>query len=201
VFVSAPLRRFTTSALWILAAAVVVCADGSSLDTLRLDDVAGHHVAPFAARDAKALVFLFTRTDCPISNRYAPEIERLYEKFGPDAVTFWLVYCDPGESSEAIRDHLTAYGYRMGALRDPQHLLVGMVGARVTPEAAVFVPEPQGWRMLYRGRIDDRYVTLGRMRPAPTTHDLERVLEAIVRGSPPETTTTTAIGCFISDLK
>src|SRR5689334_6792488 len=136
---------------------------------LRLPDLSGKPVEPLRASSAKAVVFIFTRTDCPISNRYAPEVRRLAEKFAASGITFWLVYADPDESAAEIRRHLKAYGYGLGVLRDLRHDLVRLTGARVTPEAAVFV----AGRIVYHGRIDDRYVAFGRERPAPTTHDLE----------------------------
>src|SRR5258706_7607896 len=48
--------------------------------------------------DEKTIVCLFTRTDCPISNSYAPEMRRIHEKFSPRGVAFYLVYPDPDES-------------------------------------------------------------------------------------------------------
>lgn len=182
----------------VLLAAAVVCDDQASTSQLQLLDLEGRLVAPLQATDAKATVFLFIRTDCPISNRYAPEIRRLYGKFASSGVTFWLVYPDPDESVETIRQHLKEYEYHFGVLRDPLHTLVKLTGVRVTPEAAVFLP---GKRMVYRGRVDNRYIAFGKARPAPTTHNLERVLETILEGRPITVKTTTAIGCFISDLQ
>jgi peroxiredoxin len=172
------------------------CVAGASAAQLRLLDLSGQAVDPLQAAGGKAVVVLFIRTDCPISNRYAPEVRRLYEKFAASGVTFWLVYPDPDESVEMIRQHLKEYDYRLGALRDPAHGLVKMTGVRVTPEAAVFV----SGRLVYRGRIDNRYVAFGKARPTPTIHDLERVLEAILKGKTMTSETTTAIGCFIPDL-
>jgi hypothetical protein len=193
--------RLAASVSCIVLAAVIVCGDGSSSAQLGVVDLSGRQVEPLGASDARAVVFLFTRTDCPISNRYAPEVRRLYEKFALSGVTFWLVYPDPAESAEAIRRHIEEYQYPADALRDTQHALVEMTGVRVTPEAAVFVPGKAGARMVYRGRIDDRYVAFGTMRPAPTTHDLEQALEAVIEGKPVTSRTTAAIGCFISDLR
>ena len=169
--------------------------------SVRLLDLAGQPVDPFAGMDAKATVFLFVRADCPISNRYAPEVRRLVQRFASQGVAFKLVYVDPTEPSEEIREHMREYGYHMAALRDNEHALVKMTGAKVTPEAAVFVPGQSAARMVYRGRIDDQYVDFGKARPAPTTHDLEDVLEAIVRGRTVIAQTTRAVGCFIQDLK
>src|SRR5213078_2580415 len=58
------------------------------------------HLQPVAASlsraEAKKLfVCLFTRTDCPVSNSYAPPVRRMYEKFSPLGVGFYLVYPDP----------------------------------------------------------------------------------------------------------
>ena len=149
---------------------------------------------------AELTVYVFTTTDCPISNRYAPELERLYEAFAPKHVRFWLVYIDPDPSAADIRAHEDAFALRWPTLRDPHHELVRTAGATVTPEAAAFVHSDNEWTRVYLGRIDDRYVALGTARPAPTTHDLERVLEAMATGHVPDPTTTTAIGCFIEDV-
>ncbi|HXI94322.1 MAG TPA: redoxin domain-containing protein [Blastocatellia bacterium] len=190
--------RFPLSVAAILLVAVVVCADEPSANDLRLPDLDGRQIEPLRAKDAKAIVFIFIRTDCPLSNRYAPEVRRLHDRFAKSGVRFWLVYPDPDESGEIIRKHIKEYEYRLSALRDPQHKLVKITGAQVTPEAAVFLP---GGRMVYRGRIDDRYVVLGKARPVPTTRDLEQVLEAILEGKQVTNKTTAAIGCFIPDLR
>ena len=195
-------KRVVSSVIGIVLAAAVVCGNGTSLtQQSRPLDLTGRQVEPFQAPDAKAIVFLFVRTDCPISNRYAPELRRLHEKFAARGVTFRLVYPDPDASVEAIRKHVKEFDYRLDVLRDPQHALVKMAGVRVTPEAAVFVMEGNGRRMVYRGRIDNRHVAFGKARPAPTTRDLEEILQAIVEGKPVTATTTPAIGCFISDLQ
>lgn len=179
----------------VLMAVVGSMSEGASAQ-LRLLDLNGQAVDPLQASPAKAVVFLFTRTDCPISNRYAPEVRRLSEKFAASGVTFWLVYPDPDESAEMIRQHIKDYEYHLGVLRDPYHALVKLAGVRVTPEAAVFV----SGRIVYRGRIDNRYVAFGKTRPAPTTRDLEAILEAILKGKTVANANTSAIGCFIPDL-
>jgi len=71
----------------------------------------------------------------------------------------------------------------------------------VTPEAAVFVPGGPRARLVYRGRIDDRYVAFGRVRAAPTTHDLEDAVAATLAGRPVPHDVTPAVGCFIPDLR
>jgi AhpC/TSA family len=164
-------------------------------------DLEGRPVRPLEDASAKATVLVFVGTDCPISNRYAPEIKRLQQRFAPQGVAFWLVYAQPAESVEAIRHHFGEYFETAAAVRDPEHQLVKRAAARVTPEAAVFVPGPRGARLVYHGRIDDRYVDLGRSRAAPTTHDLEDALTAVVAGGPAPRAATPAVGCSIADAR
>lgn len=188
----------------LLAFAVFLNTQGASSEpagALRLLDLDGRPVAALPIAGGPASVFLFTQTECPISNRYAPELHRLHDRFAPKGIRFWLVYADPGEAPEAIRRHATAFGYGFAALRDPRHDLVQLSRARVTPEAAVFVPDPDGPRLVYRGRIDDRHVAFGKARHAPTTRDLEDVLRAIAEGRSVAMRTTRAIGCAIAPLE
>jgi len=178
----------------------VVAERGDDVSSARsgLLNLNDERVDPFEQTDAKATVFLFTRIDCPISNRYAPQVRRLYAEFASRGVDFWLVYAEPDESAEVIRKHLDEYDYPCSALRDPEHWLVRKTEAHVTPEAAVFVP---GGEMVYCGRIDNWYVDFGKARAQATKHDLHESLEATLSGRPVPTARTLAVGCYISELK
>jgi hypothetical protein len=169
-----------------LLAVLVQSLNGAPIDALK--------VPP----GTKAIVFLFTSTDCPISNRYAPEVQRVVAEFVAKGVVFKLVYPNPADEAKAIHEHMTAFSYAgsMQALRDPAHALVRFTKATVTPEAVVVA----GGRVVYRGRIDDRYVDLGLERPAPTQHDLADALAAVVSGKRVPQATTQAVGCFIADF-
>lgn len=146
---------------------------------------------------ARATVLVFVGTDCPISNRYAPDVRRLFDRFSTAGVAFVTVYPDPAETPATIRQHLRDYALPPRAARDASHALVARTGVSITPEVAVF--DARG-RMVYRGRIDDRHVSVGVERPAPSRRDLEEVLDALVAGRTPPLRTTDAVGCFIADL-
>jgi hypothetical protein len=118
----------------------------------------------------KALVLLFVRSDCPISNRYAPEIRRLYEKYSSKAIEFRLIYPEPGFTAAAMAKHREEYGYTIPAMLDPGHQYVTRARARVTPEAAVYVHG----EFIYVGRIDDRYIDIGKAKHQATCHDLRK---------------------------
>ena len=151
---------------------------------------------PFQASSGKPVVLVFVRTDCPVSNRYAPLIQRISSQYG-DKVSFWLVYPSETASPEKVRQHERDYGYKLPALRDPQHALVAKGQVQVTPEAAVFDAKH---RLIYHGRIDNLYQDFGHARPAATTHELDDAILAALTGkaAPPN---QPGVGCFITNVQ
>jgi thiol-disulfide isomerase/thioredoxin len=160
-------------------------------------DLAGNPVDPLKSAGGKVVVLVFVRTDCPVSNRYAPTIEKLSEEHGAK-VAFWLVYPSKSESAEAIRKHEREYGYKIPALRDPQHVLVKESRVQITPEVAVF---DAGRKLVYHGRIDNLYEDVGRARSSATTHELEGAISAALSGKSLAADATHGVGCYISDLE
>src|SRR5688500_3173993 len=120
---------------WALSGLLLAVAAGTPTRAtpvpLALVDLEGRHAAPLDAAGGPFTVFVFTRIDCPISNRYAPELKRLHERFARAGVQFWLVYADPTEDASAIRRHLDEYRHPFRALRDPHHSLVARTQAKV----------------------------------------------------------------------
>jgi hypothetical protein len=184
--------------IWSTAAASSAAPPAPAAPSATLLDLDDRPVDPFrAGENSRAIVFLFTSVDCPISNRYAPAVKRLHATFASQGVSFWLVYPNPAERPAAIREHTKAFDYPVHALRDPKHALVRLAQATVTPEAAVY---DRGGALVYHGRIDNRYVSLGVERPAATEHDLEDVLAALAAGKPAPKHSAPAVGCFIADF-
>lgn len=163
---------------------------------LALPSLGGGLVDPFAD-GGKAHAFVFIHPDCPVSNRYAPELSRLHGEFAARGIRLWVVYPGREDGEAAIRAHYTEYGLQAPALLDPGFALADMAGATMTPEAAVFTPDR---RLVYRGRIDDRAVRLGLIRATPRTRDLAGVLDRLARGERVEPFTTQAVGCYIKAL-
>jgi thiol-disulfide isomerase/thioredoxin len=160
-------------------------------------DLAGAAVDPLKQAPGKVIVLIFVRTDCPISNRYAPVIQEMNAKYASMAA-FYLVFPDKDETSEQIRSYLNEYGYKLPALRDPEHALVKKSQVKVTPEVAVFDAKRE---LVYRGRIDNLYQDFGKARHAATTHELADAIGAAGKGVPPPAAAVDGIGCFISDLR
>jgi len=160
-------------------------------------DLDGKTVNPLDLNAGKIVVLVFLRRDCPVSGRYAPVVQRISQQFS-DSASFWLVYPDKSDSPHEIRKYLQDYGYHLPALRDPEHALVKLGHAQITPEVAVFDSHRH---LIYDGRIDDWYVDLGQARTAPTTHELEEAIRAAKAGRRLAKSEVRGVGCYISDLE
>ena len=178
------------------------CARGEGPSTrpapIVVADISGVVRQPLDRGSAKAVVLIFITTDCPISNGYAPEINRICKDYEGRGIGFYLVHADRELTDAAAKKHAADYGFTCPVLIDRKHELVHRLGATVTPEAVVI---GAGGELPYRGRIDDLFVSLGKRRFEATTHDLpaQAALDAVLAGKPVAVPRTAAVGCAISD--
>jgi len=163
----------------------------------QVSDLHGNAVDPFRDPE-KVHVLLFVRTDCPITNRYAPELRRIAAEFAHSPVDLSLVYTGGVDTAATVEEHIRQYQFPGRALLDPGHELVGRTNATVAPEAAVF---DRRVRLQYLGRIDDRWISFGKSRPQATVHDLEAAITAVLAGKTPREQRTKAIGCSLEDVR
>ena len=175
---------------------------GRSRQTPQLHDVNGRAVTPFVPTGHATVVF-FVATDCPISNSYAPEIQRVCRDYGPRGVSCSLMYEDVDTSpsrtqlDRQVRAHLEEYGYDgVPAVVDRERTAATYAKASITPQA--FVIDRAG-EIRYRGRIDNLYAAFGKTRQQVTSHDLRDALDAVLAGRQVPHPETEALGCFITD--
>jgi hypothetical protein len=194
--------RSSALVVWIL----IFCSAPRLAQTdrthLGLRDLNGRTIAPFAPGGRASGVF-FVATDCPVSNSYAPEIQRVCREYGPRGVECSLVYEDvdthpsTAHLDQLVRTHLQEYGYAgFTAIVDRDRTAATHVKASITPQ--VFVIDRSG-EIRYRGRIDNLYAALGKTRQQVTSHDLRDALDAVLAGGKVPHPETEALGCFITD--
>jgi thiol-disulfide isomerase/thioredoxin len=158
-------------------------------------------VASVAAADlfapaGPANVLFFVASDCPISNGYAPEIQRICDDYRSKGVSCSLVYEDVSIDDAHVRAHREAYGYKnIAAVIDGDRAIAGRAKATITPQAVIV---GRGGTVKYRGRIDNQYAALGKPRRVVTAHDVRDALEAVLAGRAVAHPETEAFGCFIA---
>jgi len=157
-------------------------ADLQNVERHPLDVQAGH-----------VSVIIWIGVDCPISNAYAPEINRLCKHYEGKA-TFYLIHDDTDITVDVAKKHTNDFGFTCPVLIDKHHIFSKLLDAGVTPECAVIAP---GGKMVYRGRISDLYYGLGQRRFKATTHELADAMDDVLAGRDVKVTRTKVVGCTI----
>ncbi len=175
--------------LWLLAATFSPLPD--------MTDTQGHR-QKLTQPDGKAAVIFFVTSDCPIANYSAREINRICAAYGSHARCY-LDYVEPDLTPKQVSTHMTDYGHGdYPAFIDGKQLLVKALGATVTPEAALVLPDGT---LAYRGKIDNQYASPGVRRTQVTEKYLRDALDAVVAGKPVAVPRTNPIGCFIPPVR
>ncbi|MFN8814411.1 MAG: hypothetical protein ACK5ZU_16465 [Acidobacteriota bacterium] len=141
-------------------------------------------------------VELYWATECPIAGRYVPEVKRMMERHGDVVFEFW--FPEEGLTEARLERWKGEYGVKgAAARRDEGAGRARRAGARMTPEAVVWMGE----RVVYRGRIDDRYVGWGKAKGAPERRDVEEVIAAWRAGREMKMREARGYGCVIEGVK
>ncbi|MGC4050944.1 MAG: redoxin domain-containing protein [Paludibaculum sp.] len=194
-------RRLLGSTTWLClmflgsSASLPAPAHGETRPGFALLDTTGAAHRDAEWESARAVVLFFVTTDCPLSNGYVPEMNRIAAEFGPRGVRVYAVLADPDLPRDEATRHARDFDYRFPVLFDPRQILARHVRATVTPEAAILTP---AGGLLYLGRIDNSVERLGTKRFRPTVLDLRDALEAVLTGRPLSRPSTKAFGCAIT---
>ena len=89
----------------------LVCLSGLSLlvppqSPLVVRDLDGRAFTPLVAAAGSVNLLIFVSSDCPISARYSPEINRIVHDYQPKGVRAWLVYAEPKVTEATVRANL-----------------------------------------------------------------------------------------------
>jgi len=161
-------------------------------------DLSGRPISNLGGPGIHFIVLVFASTDCPISNRYVPEIARLNKEFSSQGVRFWWIFPNPSDNTHVVLQHNKDFAIRENSLLDASQATTQRAHATVTPEAAVFTAD---MREVYYGRIDDRYLDIGKERPQAAHHDLELAISAALAGKPVPQPGGPSVGCSIVFLQ
>jgi thiol-disulfide isomerase/thioredoxin len=163
-------------------------------EVIVVNDVNGKERRLLAEGGQSGTLFFFVLHDCPAANAYAPEMNRIAEKYGAKGVRSYLVYAESDLGEAEAQKHAKQHAIKFPAVIDRHQELVKLTGATISPEAAVMSADK---RVVYHGRIDDRIVAPGKRRVEPTTRDLREALDAMLEGKPVPIPVTQAVGCYL----
>ena len=181
---------------WILLAATATALFAAPKFTLT--DASGATHTEKEWWKASGVVLYFITTDCPVSNGYVPEMNRIAKDYESRGVRFYGVIADTSTPLADVQKHAREFGYTFPILIDAHQTLVKYTNADVTPEAAALTSQGD---LKYLGRIDNQVESFGKHRPYATQHELRDALDAVLAGKQPASASAPPVGCTINRVK
>lgn len=144
-------------------------------------------------------IYYFLLEDCKICQYYTDTFEELYNEYDDDHTSFIGLFPNRFSSEENIALFKKKYNIPFPLKREYFQTKTKEFGVTVTPEVVVFNETEN--EIVYRGRIDNSYVSLGKRRRVVTSEELKSVLTGIRTKGDSKYENTDAVGCFIQLIK
>jgi peroxiredoxin len=158
----------------------------------------GQHstIKPTVQKQSKATVYLFLSEYCPICVYYTPTIRQIHQQFEQQSIQFIGVFPNKHSTDSAITAYQKKYAIPFELVQGAaaKHLTLQWQ-ATITPEIVVLDSSQQ---VVYRGRIDNAYVKVGRKRAKVDQQDLQSALDNYVKGKKIRPDRTIPIGCYLT---
>ena len=145
---------------------------------------------------SKYTVYYFLGEDCRICEYYTPEMNRLDSLYGGEDFQFLGLFPSRYSTKKGIAAFKEKYKVQIPLKLEYFATKTKAFGVTITPEVVVFNNETES--IVYRGRIDDSYVRVGKRRRVILERDLESLLVQLQNGTEPDYIETQAIGCYIT---
>jgi mono/diheme cytochrome c family protein len=140
---------------------------------------------------ARASAVVFLATECPISNRAVTTLNALARDVRGE-VDVLGVLSDPTLSRAKAKEWTKQYALEFPVLFDASGDLARRLAPSHTPEAFLIARDGA---LVYRGRIDDAYLELGKPQARVTRRDLADAVAACMSGTPAPVARTSPVGC------
>ena len=162
-------------------------------DTLNLTDASGAISTLSKLSGTSATVIVFLYASCPLCQRAAPVLEKIWKEEQAHGVQVLGVFSD-GTSVDDLEKYKKDYIISFPLLVDNGGKVAAALSATVTPEAFVLDRDA---KVRYMGRIDDLYQVRGMQSQVPVREDLREALSDTLAGSAVRVPRTLPVGCAI----
>ena len=195
-----PSSRASDAALhpeWRTADDLRVAAAVTPRELLKGTDLNGRLHRFGESHGCRAVVVVFLRTQCPISNGILPRLTRLVETYAARGVEVFGVISSRSVRRAEARRHSADFGIRFPVLFDSSAELRLHLQATHSPHA--FVLSPDG-RVQYQGAFDDQFPSLASRRTQPTRCFVREAIEDVLQTRTMRTPRTEPVGCLLEPL-
>lgn len=161
-----------------------------------VSDVHGREHQLGQGKGLKGVALVFLGPECPISQRYVPELNRIAAPQDTNAISFYGIISAPSMTRTQALAFVKEYAIRFPVLFDNGGRLARWLRPTHVPEA--FVIKPDG-DIVYRGRIDDGFAAPGKPRAVIQSRELRDALRAVRAGDSPPRAFARPVGCYFEE--
>jgi hypothetical protein len=179
------LRTAGTLAAFCIAKTALAVSPGGVVDNFRLLDSHGKAHELYYLSDMKAVVLMAQGNGCEAVHSAVPALKGLRDKYQAQGVTFLMINSNLKDSREAIEKEAAQAGIDLPILVDETQIIGESLGLARNGE--VFVINPQGWRVAYRGAL-----------AADGKNYAADALDAVIGAKPVQTAESKTQGCAIA---
>ncbi len=151
-------------------------------------------ISALKAEDSLSL-YVFLLDDCPICIQYTPTLNELHDEYG-NLISFVGYFPNFSSKQNKIDLFKNKYNVNFPLYTDYFKVQAKKYNARVTPEVILYNNTSD--KIIYQGRIDNKFYKLGRRRNVVTQYDLKTAIEQTLKNIPVEKSFAAPIGCFIN---
>jgi hypothetical protein len=169
--------------------------NAQQVENFMLLDHLGKAQELFYYRDAAAIVIMVQGNGCPIVRNALPDIKSVREQYQDKNIRFFMINSNLQDDRAAIVKEAEEYGIDFPILYDDAQLIGESLGLDRTAE--VLLIDPESWRIIYRGPINDR-LDYERQSAEAGTHYLADAIDLHLSGEPQIQTQRKTKGCLIN---
>ena len=181
-------------ALTLGPAAGAAASPGANLIGTRAVDTDGvvHHLGMGELGPVGPVALVFIDPACPVAQRYGPRLGEIAAIAAEEGVEFFGVISDPTVSAAEARAYRSEGELAFPVLFDASGDLALRLRPTHVPEAFVINKTD---RVVYRGRIDDRFEAPGVLRQVVGAHELADAILAVAGGPGSFPAHAAPVGC------
>ena len=168
---------------------------GDRVDNFMLLDHAGDAHELYYYADAPAVVLIVQGNGCPIVRNALADYRTLSDAYAPAGVEFLMLNANLQDGRASIAAEAAEWGIPYPVLVDETQLVAESLN--LTRTAEVLVIDPDGWRIAYRGPVNDR-LAYERQKETASEHYARDALDALIAGTEPAIAARDAMGCLIN---
>jgi thiol-disulfide isomerase/thioredoxin len=141
-------------------------------------------------------VNFFLLDECRICQYYGPLLGELYDNYHSDEINFAGYFPNFSSKRAQIAEFKASNKIPFELKTDYYKKRSKKYNLEVLPSVVIY--DEIAEKVLYTGRIDNRFYGVGRQRQVTSSHDLVEALDAIVNKQTISNNSTQAVGCFIN---